>query len=138
MPLNWLKIEIVFPITDDYYVNENGVEEDEVLRKIRLNENGESEYKTGDSYINPIEESPLCIRMIEPGYYVPKRGGKGVNYSIIYFRDGRQISIKKKTDEVYLFLEKYVDNLPKDEQEDEDEHEEKKPGILKRIWGCIW
>lgn len=105
MSLGWFEIEMIFPVTNEYYPKEDT---DEVLANIRLKEAGSDKYEKGTCYINLSTEA--TIKRIEPALYVKDK--KKVHYSIMVFGESDTIAIPLKSTEVYQMLSKYVSNLP--------------------------
>lgn len=105
MSLGWFEIEMIFPVTNEYYPKEDS---DEVLANIRLKEAGSEKYEKGTCYINLSPEA--TIKRIEPALYVKDK--RKVHYSIMVFEVGDTIAIPLKSTEVYANLGKYFNELP--------------------------
>jgi hypothetical protein len=86
-------------------------EDDDVLKKVRLNNDGDGEYKTDVGYFDLMVDP---IMHLEPGYLLSKDGNTKKYFTIVVFESGNSVKALGKPDSVYKKLRDYNDNLPED------------------------
>jgi len=113
--LQWFKIQCIYPLTTSLFSGENEDEEDETLKRIRLESMESDGYGRAFAYLNLGEDS---ITNLIPGCFIPKGKSNKVYFTEIVLASGRIVFASGKPDGIYEKLNEYVSVLPKPEVKD--------------------
>ena len=89
-------------------------EDDDVLKKVRLNNDGDGEFKTDVGFFNLMADP---IMHLEPCYLLTKDGSTKKYFTVVVFESGNSVYAIGKPESVYKKLCDYMDNLNEDEKE---------------------
>ncbi len=85
-------------------------EDDDVLKKVRLNNDGDGEFKTDTGYFDLTADA---IMHLEPAYLLTKDGTTKKYFTIVVFESGNSVYALGKPESVYKKLCEYKANEPK-------------------------
>ena len=107
--LNWLELEVYFPIDASLF-------EDEEMSEIEKLSAGIVEgYETGLAYFNVVQNT---IQSLLPKCFIPKGKTHRKFYTEVILVDGSFAFVTAKPTEVYAMLDDYLDKLPTKEISD--------------------
>ena len=113
--LQWFKIQCIYPLTTSLFNNDSEDDEDETLKRIRLESMESDGYGRDYAYLNLGEEP---ISNLIPGCFIPKGKTNKVYFTEIVLSSGRIVFASGKPDGIYDKLNEYVEQLPKPEVKD--------------------
>jgi hypothetical protein len=88
-------------------------EDDDVLKKVRLNNDGDGgEFKTDVGFFNLIADP---IMHLEPSYLLTKDGSTKKYFTIVVFESGNSVYAIGKPESVYKKLCDYMNNIDENE-----------------------
>lgn len=88
-------------------------EDDDVLKKVRLNNDGDGgEFKTDLGFFNLIADP---IMHLEPSYLLTKDGSTKKYFTIVVFESGNSVYAIGKPESVYKKLCDYMNNIEENE-----------------------
>lgn len=88
-------------------------EDDDVLKKVRLNNDGDGgEFKTDLGFFNLIADP---IMHLEPSYLLTKDGSTKKYFTIVVFESGNSVYAIGKPESVYKKLCDYMNNIDENE-----------------------
>jgi len=88
-------------------------EDDDVLKKVRLNNDGDGEFKTDIGFFD-LTLDP--IMHLEPSYLLTKDGTTKKYFTVVVFESGNSVYAIGKPESVYKKLCDYMQNLPSEKE----------------------
>lgn len=82
-------------------------DDDDVLKKVRMNNDGDGEFKTDTGY---FDLSIDAIMHLEPRYLLTKDGSTKKYFTVVVFESGNSVNALGKPESVYKKLCDYHDN----------------------------
>lgn len=105
--LNWLELEVYFPIDASLFEAEEELSEVE-----KLSAGIVEGYEIGTAYFNVAQNT---IQSLLPKCFIPKGKTHRKFYTEVIFIDGSFAFVTSKPTEVYAIIDDYLENLPQTE-----------------------
>lgn len=111
--MDFFELNILYQTRSSLLIKDDD-EDDEVLKKVRLNNDGDGEYKTDVGYFDVMTDP---VVQLEPSYLLTKDGSTKKYFTIVTFASGNSVYAIGKPENVYKKMCDYNESLPEDDKE---------------------